>query len=148
VERVRIWAEEVFADLLPVQQEPGVPVLLACDDETLRVVAERLGGDVADPSAEVASDVKVAFQVGKIAGWKLVTGGDWEKAPRPGPCPPSSLCSASGSSLLPAWRPTSGTRLTSTTGDSFCEPLASSAVNLCRTSQGRWTSHRSSSPIS
>jgi len=87
-ERVRIWSEELFRELLPVQDEPGVPVLLACDDETVRVVADRLGFVRPDPGMGFASDVRIAFKVGKYAGWTMVTAGDWEKAPRPRPLPP------------------------------------------------------------
>jgi hypothetical protein len=78
----------LFRELLPIQDESGVPVLLACDDETIRVVAERLGCDAADPSADFARDVGVEFGVGKIAGWKKVTGLDWQGAPRPRSLPP------------------------------------------------------------
>lgn len=85
--RLRIWADELLQELLPVQPEPGTPVLLACDDETIRVVADRLGIDSHDPSGAFARDVAVAFQVGKIAGWKTVVDGAWEKAPRPRPLP-------------------------------------------------------------
>jgi hypothetical protein len=56
-ERLRIWADELLQELLPVQSEPGTPVLLACDDETIRVVADRLGIDSDDPSGAFARDV-------------------------------------------------------------------------------------------
>jgi hypothetical protein len=93
-ERVHLWSQELFTELLPLQSEPGVPILLACDDETIRVVAERLGCGAQDPGKAFASDVAVAFSVGKNAGWKNVVAGNWEKALRPRPLPPffSVLC--------------------------------------------------------
>lgn len=86
-ERIRLWGRELFRELLPEQERRGTPVLLACDDETIRVVAERLGFDFPDPSVQFGHDVGVAFKVGKNAGWKLVTAGPWEKAPAPRPLP-------------------------------------------------------------
>ena len=62
-------------------------MLLACDDETLRVVAGRLGFDHDNPSVEFARDVAITFSVGKISGWNRVTAGEWERAPRPRPLP-------------------------------------------------------------
>jgi hypothetical protein len=42
VDKVALWNRELLDELLPVQDESGVPVVLACDDETLRAVGERL----------------------------------------------------------------------------------------------------------
>ncbi len=86
-ERLPLWSEALFEELFPEQEEPGTPVLLACDDETVHVVAERLGIDTPDPSTEFGRDVAVAFGVGKIAGWKSVVAGDGELGPRPRPLP-------------------------------------------------------------
>ena len=86
-ERLRLWAVELFCELLPEQERPGTPVLLACDDETIRVVAERLGYNFPDPSVQFGRDVCVSFQVGKNAGWKLGTAGQWVSAPPPRPLP-------------------------------------------------------------
>jgi hypothetical protein len=87
-ERLLLWSEELFGELFPEQHEPGTPVLLACDDETVHVVAERLGIVTDDPGAEYGRDVAVAYAVGKIAGWKGVVAGDWERERRPRPLPP------------------------------------------------------------
>ena len=86
-ERVRLWAVELFRELLPEQAEPGTPVLLACDDETIRVISERLGFDSADPSVQFGHDVCVAFGVAKMAGWRTVVAGDWATARVPRPLP-------------------------------------------------------------
>ncbi len=86
-ERLRLWAVELFRELLPEQEQPGTPVLLACDDETIRVVSERLGFDFADPSVQFGHDVCVAFKVGKKAGWNAVVAGPWERALPPRPLP-------------------------------------------------------------
>lgn len=86
-ERFRLWAVELFRELLPEQDSPGTPVLLACDDETIRVVADRLGFDFSDPSVEFGHDVCLAFKVGKNAGWKSVTSTAWGNAPPPRPLP-------------------------------------------------------------
>jgi hypothetical protein len=82
-DRLRLWAVELFRELLPEQETPGTPVLLGCDDETVRVVAERLGFDVPDPSVAFGHDVRVAFEVGKNAGWKRVTAEKWLRAEPP-----------------------------------------------------------------
>ena len=66
---------------------PRTPVLLACDDETIRTVAERLGFDFADPSMQFGRDVSLAFQVGPTSGWKSVVTGAWGTAARPRPLP-------------------------------------------------------------
>jgi hypothetical protein len=82
-DRLRLWSAELFRALLPAQDVPGTPVLLACDDETIRTVAERLGLDYPDPSIQFGRDVAVAFQVGLRSGWKTVVCGPWEKAAPP-----------------------------------------------------------------
>jgi len=69
--------------LLPVQEEPGTPVLLACDDETIRTVADRIGFDFPDPSSQFGRDVAIAFNVGRRSGWRAVTAGPWAEAQRP-----------------------------------------------------------------
>jgi hypothetical protein len=86
-DRLRLWSAGLFQELLPTQDEPGMPVLLACDDETIRVVADRLGLESIDPSIQFGRDIAVAFQVGKLSGWKTVVGGAWENASRPRPLP-------------------------------------------------------------
>ena len=36
-ERLRLWSDDLFAEALPEQDIAGTPVLLACDDETIRI---------------------------------------------------------------------------------------------------------------
>jgi hypothetical protein len=87
-ERLKLWNAVLFPTLLPLQEQAGTPVLLGCDDETIRAAADRLGFECADPSMQFGRDVGVAFQVGKNSGWRRVVAGNWEKAPRPRPLPP------------------------------------------------------------
>jgi hypothetical protein len=86
-ERLRLWGRELFYELLPEQETPETPRLLACDDETVRIVADRLGFEFVDPSVQFGHDVRVGFEVGKTAGWKLVTAGAWGSAAPPRPLP-------------------------------------------------------------
>ncbi len=65
-----LWNRELLDELPPVQNEPGVPVVLACDDETLRPVGERLGYDATEDAPAFAQDVKVALEVGLLSGFK------------------------------------------------------------------------------
>jgi hypothetical protein len=44
--------------------------VLACDDETLRPVGERLGYDATEDAQTFAQDVKVALEVGLLSGFK------------------------------------------------------------------------------
>lgn len=88
VDRVERWSEALFEELLPDQDVPGVPVLLACDDETVRAAAEAAGFDLPDPSRAFALDVAIAFQVTAGAGWKRVVAGSWAIAAKPRPRPP------------------------------------------------------------
>jgi hypothetical protein len=87
-ERVVLWGHALFEVLLPQQESKNMPVLLACDDESVRVAATNLGFDVADPSAQLGRDIAVAFEVGRISGWKRVVAAAWEQEPRPRPLPP------------------------------------------------------------
>lgn len=87
VERVRLWNRELLEELLPEQEEPGVPVILACDDETLRTVGERVGCDGPEAASLFAQDVKMAFDVGLLAGFKNAVRGSFDTQPRPRPLP-------------------------------------------------------------
>ena len=51
-DRLALWNRELLDELLPLQEERNVPVLLACDDETLRAVGDRLGYDAAQRSRQ------------------------------------------------------------------------------------------------
>jgi hypothetical protein len=82
-DKIALWNRELFEELLPMQEEPDVPVVLACDDETLRVVGERLGYDAAGAAAAFALDVKVAFDVGSLNGFKYAVREPFETLPRP-----------------------------------------------------------------
>jgi hypothetical protein len=86
-DKIALWNRELFEELLPMQEEPDVPVVLACDDETLRVVGERLGYDAAGAAAAFALDVKVAFDVGLLNGFKYAVREPFETLPRPRPLP-------------------------------------------------------------
>jgi hypothetical protein len=87
LDRIRFWNRELLDELLPVQEKRDVPVLLACDDETLRAVAERLGLDALDAADTFAQDVKVAFNVGLLNGFKYAVRESFDSAPRPRPIP-------------------------------------------------------------
>jgi hypothetical protein len=93
IEKIAVWNRGLLDELLPLQGERGVPVVLACDDETLRAVGERLGYD-ADAAREFAQDVKVVFDVGLIHGFKYAVREAFEIVPRPRPLPQffSLLC--------------------------------------------------------
>src|SRR5207244_4078443 len=80
--------------LLPKHDQPGVPVVLACDDETLRAVGERLGYEATDAAKAFAQDVKIAFSIGHVNGFKYAVREEFEKHPRPRPQPEffSLLC--------------------------------------------------------
>lgn len=86
-DRTAVWGRELFEELLPVQPEPRVPVLLACDDEIVRVVGERMGYDGAEAAARFAEDVKIAFGIGLQAGFRSVVRADFDNQPRPRPLP-------------------------------------------------------------
>lgn len=92
IERVRAWCRVLVEELLPVQAEHGTPVLLACDAEVVRGTAVRLGWGGEDAELEFCRDVKVAFSVGQIAGFKDSLRGDFERQPRPRPLPDFFAC--------------------------------------------------------
>lgn len=84
-ERNALWNHELLNRLLALQEEPGQPVLLACDDEVVRVVAERLGLEPEQAVPQLASDAAVVFSIGRIAGFEhaRVSGARFASAPRP-----------------------------------------------------------------
>jgi len=86
---VALWNRELLEELLPIQDEPNVPVVLACDDVTLRAVGERLGYEATEAARVFAQDVKVAFSVGRLTGFKHAVRGPFEELPRPRPLPQS-----------------------------------------------------------
>src|SRR6266540_5639377 len=86
-DRVRLWAQELLEELLPLQSERGTPVLLACDDETMRVVGERLGHEGTEAAACFANDVKLVFRIDQATGLGRVLAGPFRQAPRPRPLP-------------------------------------------------------------
>lgn len=92
--KLAIWNRELLQELLPNQEQSGVPVVLACDDETLRAVGERLGYGSMDSASAFAQDVKIAFEVGHINGFKYSVREEFDKRPRPRPLPEffSLLC--------------------------------------------------------
>lgn len=94
VERLALWNCELLDELLPVQDVPHVPVVLACDDETLRVVGERLGYEATEAARAFAQDVKIGFDVGRLTGFKHTVREAFDKEPRPRPLPQfvSVLC--------------------------------------------------------
>lgn len=93
-ERAEWWTVALLEELLPLQPDPNLAVLLACDDETVRAVGTQLGVEPSKAAAEFASDVKTFFEIGLRAGFKYAVKEDFEKAPRPRPVPDffSLLC--------------------------------------------------------
>jgi hypothetical protein len=89
---VRAWSAALLEELLPEQTEPRTPVLLACDAEAIRAAGARLGWVGDDPELEFCRDVKVAFSVGHIAGFKDALRGDFVRQPRPRPLPDFFAC--------------------------------------------------------
>jgi hypothetical protein len=86
-ERLELWNRELLEELLPVQDEADVPVVLACDDETLRAVGERLGYDADEAATAFAQSVKVSFEVGLLNGFKYAVREPFDNQPRPRPLP-------------------------------------------------------------
>jgi len=85
-ERARLWGLELLEELLPHQPKRGTPVLLACDDEIVRVVGEQLGHG-GEAVASFAGDVKLAFHIGPSTGLGRVLAGPFRQLPRPRPMP-------------------------------------------------------------
>lgn len=86
-ERAQLWGLELLEQLLPRQPKCGTPVLLACDDEALRMVGERLAHDGEEAVVSFAGDVKVAFHIGPSTGLGRVLAWPFRRAPRPRPMP-------------------------------------------------------------
>lgn len=86
-QKLALWNGDLLEELLPVQNRPDVPVVLACDDETVRVVGERLGYEATEAARAFAQDVKIAFSVGRLTGFKHTVREPFEKQPRPRPLP-------------------------------------------------------------
>jgi hypothetical protein len=82
-ERVAAWNEALLKELLPLQAEPDTPVLLACDGEAVRAASARLDWVRGEPESEFCGDVKVAFSVGRINGFKNAVSSGFEDDPRP-----------------------------------------------------------------
>lgn len=94
--RITEWNQALCDELLPLQPQQGRPVLLACDDETVRVVGERLGYEGSEAVARFADAVRASYEIGPHAGLlKLAQlGGDFERQPQPRPLPDyfAALC--------------------------------------------------------
>ena len=60
-----------------------MPVLLTCDDEVVRVVGERLGYTGVEAARCFAQDVKIAWRIGPLNGFKYVTRSGFERQLRP-----------------------------------------------------------------
>ena len=71
-ERARAWSHALLDEILPVQLSPGTPVLVACDAEAVRAAGARLGWVGDNPELEFCRDVRAAFAIGQIAGFKEV----------------------------------------------------------------------------
>lgn len=63
-------------------------MLIACDAEAVRAAGTRLGWVGETPEREFCRDVRAAFAIGQIAGFKEVIAGDFDGTPRPRPVPP------------------------------------------------------------
>lgn len=71
-ERVLVWNEALVEELLPLLTEPGAAVLLACDAEAIRAAGARISWVGEDSERDFCRDVKTAFSIGQIAGFKHV----------------------------------------------------------------------------
>jgi hypothetical protein len=96
--RISDWNRSLLDELLAPKVDGGAgsEVLLACDDETVRVVGERLGYDGAEAVIRLAEDARTAYEITARSGLLKVAqlGGDFEKRPRPRPLPEhfAALC--------------------------------------------------------
>jgi hypothetical protein len=94
--RVDDWNQALFEELLPLQPHRGMPVLLACDDETVRVVGERLGYESGEATAHFAEAVRISFGINAQRGLLDVArlGGAFERQRHPRPLPEyfAALC--------------------------------------------------------
>ena len=92
------WNEALLELLLPAQQRPGAPVLLACDDEALRVCATRIGLGDGVPEACLVADLRAAHRITRERGMSgaIAAASEWRPGPRPRPTPPflAALCAA------------------------------------------------------
>jgi hypothetical protein len=97
--------EQLVHQLLPVQEQPGRPVLFACDDEAIRSAGARLG-ITQDPAGDLARVVALVFNVGKTAGVRgaYQVGHAFSKETRPRQVP--SFVGLLGISVLAATRMT------------------------------------------
>lgn len=86
-QRLALWNHDLLDELLPAQDRPEVPVVLACDDETLRVVGERFGYEATESARAFAQDVKIVFDVGRLTGFKYTVRESFEEQQRPRPLP-------------------------------------------------------------
>lgn len=94
--RITEWNQVLCDELLPPQPRQRTPVLLACDDETVRVVGERLGYEGSETVTRLAGAVRASYEISPQVGLlKLAQlGGDFERQPRPRPLPDylAALC--------------------------------------------------------
>jgi hypothetical protein len=86
-EKITVWNRLLLQELLPVLQEPHLPVVLACDDETLRVAGEQLGHGASEAATAFARDVKIAFNVGRLSGFRSGVHAPYDTLRRPRPLP-------------------------------------------------------------
>jgi hypothetical protein len=90
------WNRALLDVVLPELDESGAPVLLACDDEALRVAAGRIGVLNTDPAALLAVDVTSAYGITRERGVTeaLAEAERWRTRRSPRPVPPflAALC--------------------------------------------------------
>jgi hypothetical protein len=90
------WNQALFDELFPPVRELGCPTVLACDDETVRATARRLGLPVLGGVSSLVQVIKLAHHINPQNGLKELTliGSAFRKAQRPRPIPPflADLC--------------------------------------------------------
>jgi hypothetical protein len=89
-ERLGRWNEQLLRQLLPRQDAAHTPVLLACDDEAIRVAGQTLGSPPEAALDDLVRAVVLVFDVGRSAGFKraLTLGSKFASEPRPRRTPP------------------------------------------------------------
>ncbi|MHB1345267.1 MAG: hypothetical protein ACYCX3_13060 [Thermoleophilia bacterium] len=89
VPRISEWNQILVDLLLPLQSTPGSPVLLCCDDDTLRKAAGGLGVAPERATETFAGVLRVAYSIGEAGGLKraAVEGAHFDRLPKPRPVP-------------------------------------------------------------
>ncbi len=90
------WNQALFDELLPLVPGPHGAAVLACDDETVRAAARRLGVPALGGVSSLVQEIKRAHRINPGNGLKELTrvGSAFRNAHRPRPVPPflADLC--------------------------------------------------------